>query len=177
MLDKLVDLLTTWLNLFRFWIVVEPFEAGIVTRLGKFNREIGPGLHWLIPFGVDNAFTEFMTSRAATLGEQSITTADGKSIGLQAVVTYKIHNARKALLEVHDVVDCVLDATQGIIGTTLSSMTWVDIHTSNTTEVLTAVCRQRAFKLGVEIQAVQLASLGLAKTIRLMQNGNPSTLH
>jgi regulator of protease activity HflC (stomatin/prohibitin superfamily) len=170
--DKLVDLVTGWLDLFRFWVIVEPFEAGVVTRLGVFRREIAPGLHWLIPFGVDHALTEYTVPRTASLGDQSTTTRDGKNIGFHAVVTFKISNVQKALLEVHDVTDAIIDSAQGIVGTTLSGMSWEEIHNSSASEALTSACRKRAFRFGVEIQAVQLASLGIVRNIRLMQSGS-----
>jgi regulator of protease activity HflC (stomatin/prohibitin superfamily) len=169
MFDKLVDVLLEFLHLFKFWIVVEPYEQAVVTRLGRFLAVLAPGFHWLIPFGVDYCLAEHVVPTTHSLGDESVTTKDGKSVGFHAVVTYRISNIEKATLEVADSDHAVRDATCGEIGRVMRESTWEQLLQSDLPEKLTAACRKRGWRYGIEILSVQLAGLALVRSIRLMQ--------
>jgi len=170
MFDRLIDVLLQFIHLFKFWVVLDPYEGGLVLRLGKFNRVLEPGFHWVIPFGVDQVPAEHIMPKTHSLGYESITTADGKSVGFHAVVTYRVHNIKKAILEVEDVDHAVRDACLGEIGRVFRESTWEDIGYPSILDALTSACRQRGFRYGIEVISVQLAGLALCKSLRLMQN-------
>jgi len=169
--DRLVEFLIQSMELFRFWIVLDSFEQGVLLRLGKFVRVVEPGLHFMWPFRIDHVLYESVVPTTHSMGNESITTKDGKSVGFHAIITYKVHDIRKAMLEIAETDHAVRDACQGEVGRVLRDHDWCDIIGS--TEILdklTAACRKRAFRYGIEVMSVQLAGLALVKTIRLMQN-------
>src|SRR5271167_4211909 len=113
MLDKLIDLILEFLHLFIFWHVIDPYEQGLILRLGKFRKLIDCGFHWIAPFGIDKVLAEHIVPTTHALGDASITTADGKSVGFHAVVTYKVRDLVKAILEVESSDHAVRDACAG----------------------------------------------------------------
>lgn len=169
MLDKLLDFLIQFVGLFKFWAVYEPFEAGVLLRLGKFIRVLEPGFHWRIPFGVDQCLSAQTVPTVHSLGDESITTTDGKNIGFHAVVTFQVRDIKKALLDVSEVTHAVLDACAGEVGRVLREATWTEVMAPEMLEKLTKACRQRGFRYGIEVMQVQLAGVSLVRSIRLMQ--------
>src|SRR6185295_11325301 len=103
MFDRLFDIVFQFLDLFKFWVVLDPFEQGVVLRLGKYQRTVSEGFHFVYPFNVDNVLVDNVVPRTINLGEQGLTTKDGKTITVSAVVTAKISDIRKALLDVEHV--------------------------------------------------------------------------
>ena len=85
-------------------------------------------------------FTRGQTQALAT------TTRDNYSIGFDAIVTYRIADIQKALLEVSEVKDAIVDTCVGIIGTTLSEATWLDVLHGGAVDNLTAACRKRGWR-------------------------------
>lgn len=170
MLDRLIDVILQFIHLFTFWRVLDPYERGIILRLGKFLRTADAGIHWILPFGIDQMLAEHCVPTTHSLGNESITTADGVSIGFHAVVTYKVHDIKKALLDVEDVDHAVRDACSGEIGRVLRESTWADIQFPSILAELTSACRRRGFRYGIEILSVQLAGLAQCRSIRLMQS-------
>ena len=169
MLDKLIDLFVSWVELLKFWVVLLPYEEGVQLRLGKFHRVLACGsFYWVIPLGIDHCITHNVVPITHSLGDESSTTKDGKSIGFSSVVTYQVRDIRKALLDVEDVTHAVLDACSGEIGRVLRESTWEEILRSDMVDKLTAACRKRGFRFGIEIMAVQLAGISLVRSIRLM---------
>lgn len=177
-LEKLFELIqTAWHALIPF-VVITHYQEAVLLRLGIYKRNLGPGFHWIIPLNFDSVLHEDVKPRTERLTGLSTTTADGKSIGFDAVITYRISDIAKALLEVHDLQDAVADTCAGVLGTELSNKEWRQVWHGEVTENLTTVCRKRGWKYGIEIQSVQLMGVALVKNLRISGNaGNTKTFH
>jgi regulator of protease activity HflC (stomatin/prohibitin superfamily) len=171
-LDKLLDFLASiWHELVPV-VVVHPFEAAVQLRLGRFLRVLaGGGWYWKVPFA-DTIVSEHTVPRTERLTGLATTTVDGKAIGFDAVVTYRISDIQRALLEVSDLKDAIADSCAGIIGTELSNRTWAAVVHGDTVEELTAACRKRGWRWGVEIQLVQLTGVAPVKNLRVSLSGH-----
>ena len=165
MFDRLIDLLVQSVQLFLFFNVVDHYERGVVLRFGKFHREVEPGLVWLIPFAVDRLIVDNVVPRTANLGEQTITTQDGRTVTVCAIVTARIADIRKALLDVEHMDDALKDSCAGEIGRVISETSWDDLWHGKID--LTGACRKRGWRYGIEIMSVQLADAAPTKSIRL----------
>jgi regulator of protease activity HflC (stomatin/prohibitin superfamily) len=172
MLDKLLEFLAAvWSDLTPI-VILNPYTSGVQIRLGKLLRVLGGGdWYWKIPFA-DYILHEFVVSRTERLTGLATTTVDGKAIGFDAVITYRISDIQKALLEVHDLKDAIADSCAGIIGTELSNRTWTEIIHGDTVDDLTSACRKRGWKWGVEIQLVQLTGVAPVKNLRVSLSGH-----
>jgi len=172
MFDKLLDFLVSiWDELVPI-AVLSPYSAAVQIRMGKFLRVLeGGGWYWKIPFADDIAH-DFIVPRTERLTGLATTTSDGKAIGFDAVITYRISDIRKAILDVHDLKDAIADSCAGIIGTELSNRVWADIVHGATVEELTKACRARGWKWGVEIQLVQLTGVAPVKNLRVSLSGH-----
>lgn len=172
MLDKLLDFIVSiWNDLIPI-AVLNPYTGAVQIRLGKTLRVLeGGAWYWKIPFA-DYILHDVVVPRTERLTGLATTTSDGKAIGFDAVVTYRISDIQKALLEVHDLKDAIADSCAGIIGTELNNAAWADIIHGNTVDALTKACRARGWKWGVEIQLVQLTGVAPVKNLRVSLSGH-----
>lgn len=169
MLDRLIDLLLQWISFFVPFVVIDQFEQAVVLRFGKFNRELDPGFHWIIPFDIERVIADNVVPRTVNLGAQSLTTRDGRQVVVGGVVTAQIRDIRKATLEVEGVDHALQDSCYGAIGALVASRSWDDVQREDFSDELTKSCRRQAWRFGIEILRVQLSDLSLAKTLRLHQ--------
>lgn len=167
MFDKLFELLQGIWTAFLPWVVLQPYEIGVLVRLGKFKCVLGPGFHWVYPLHIDKLWHEHSTPTTHHIQGLSTTTRDGKSIGFDAVITYQIADIEKALMKVTDVKDAIIDTCMGLIGTSLSDATWEDVLHGKATDDLTKLCRARGRRWGIDIMSVQLAGVCGVRNIRL----------
>lgn len=175
MLDKLLDFLREFWHELVPIVVVHPYDNGVHLRMGKLLRVIeGGSWFWKVPFA-DDILTDRVVPRTERLTGLATTTVDGKAIGFDAVITYRISDVQKAVLEVSDLKDAIADSCAGVIGTELSSKTWIDILHGETVEALTAACRKRGWRWGVEIQLVQLTGVAPVKNLRVSLSGHTHT--
>lgn len=183
MFEKLIEILQASLESLLPFVILAEYQEGVLLRLGRFHRKLLPGLHWKIPY-FDSVLHDDVKPRTERLTGLSTTTLDGKSIGFDTVVTYSISDIRKALLEVHDLKDAVCDTCAGTVGTEMSNKEWNAIRNGEVAEHLSAVCRKRGWRWGIEVHAVQLIGVALVKNIRISGNTGhggppplPSTAH
>jgi len=167
MFERLLDLLLAWVDRIVPFKVLDPFQEGVVLRFGLFQRELGPGFHWIIPFGVEMVLEDNVVPRTVNLGAQSLTTRDGVPVVIGGVVTASISNIRKALLEVEGVDDALKDSCYGVIGQLVGSHTWDELHADDFAGKLTDACKKQASEYGIRIKRVQLSDMARMRAIRL----------
>jgi len=166
-LEKLVELLTQVWQFFIPFRILDDYEKGVVLRLGRFNREIGPGWNWIWFFGVEKVLKDNVVARTIDLPAQSVTTQDGVEVLISTVVTAKIRNIKKALLEVEAVDSVIKDSCVGSIGTIVAKCTWEELRQDDFPDRLRKACHERATTWGWDIMAVQAGDLTRSPTLRI----------
>jgi regulator of protease activity HflC (stomatin/prohibitin superfamily) len=164
--DKLIDLIVQFLEFFKFCTVVDCYERGVRLRFGKFKEELNPGFHWQWPFFIDNILTENVVPKMHQLFTQSVATLDDKPVAMGVVVCYSIRSISKAVLEVENVAQAVNDACQATIVEVILASTWDEVRSPTFTDKMTAACRKRGWKYGIEIESVRFCELAIVRTYR-----------
>lgn len=164
--EKLIDLVVQFLELFRFCTIIDCYERGVRLRFGKFSGALEPGFHFQCPFFIDRIITENVVPKLHQLPTQSVVTRDDKQIAMGAVICYSIRSIEKAVLEVESVNHAVNDACQTAILDLILTSTWDEIRAAEFGDGLTAKCRKRAWKYGIEIESVRFCELALVRTYR-----------
>lgn len=99
--------------------ILQEYERGVVFRLGNALPEVkGPGLNLIIPFGIDRLVKVDMRVVTLDVPPQEVITRDNVSVKVNAVVYFRVLDARKAILEINN----YLYATSQLAQTTLRSV-------------------------------------------------------
>lgn len=167
MLDRLIDVVVEFIDRFRFFRVVDANEQAIVLKWGVLERVLDPGRHFYWPF-VYRSVVDTVVPRLYEMVSQSLVTADGKPVAAGVVITAKIRDIAKSLLEVENVDSAIQDATQATLAELVMESNWDFLRTPEFADRLTAACRKQAFKYGVEIIRVRLHELAPLRTFRLI---------
>lgn len=174
MFDKLIDVLLTSIKVFQFFDVINTWERGVVCRFGKPHRDVEPGFIWILPFFIEKVWSITTVPDVEKLDGQTLTTEDGKIVTLRGVVTYKVVDARKALLEVTTVKSSLEDACSGEIGRLVSETAAENLTAARFWSRLTRACQSRAGEWGIEIVRVQLSDVAISRNIRLWTESTSS---
>lgn len=172
MLDRLIDLLVSVARWFRFWTVVEVYKRGVRLRLGINPTLLEPGFHFLIPFGIDQVIEDHIVPRVHRPNAQTITLKDGVTVVLEPIITFKVNDMMKFVLEVDNAQAAILDTVSGEILTTVAAYTWPELLEQSTAgslrDALTKSTRKLGFKWGIEILKVGFSSIGKVRNLRLI---------
>lgn len=169
MFEKLIDIITNWASSLAPFVIVNPYEEGVLNRLGKFKKIVSPGIHFKIPI-VDEVITQYTVTTTLSLPAQSLYTIDKQNIVVKGVVKYKITDVKVFLLEVYDSQDAISDMTQSIIKNIIMSKTLDECIDPEIDGVLTKKARVEVRKWGVEINQVTLTDLAPIRSFRLIND-------
>jgi regulator of protease activity HflC (stomatin/prohibitin superfamily) len=169
MFDRLIDLISDWIEkIIPFFIVME-YEEAVVLRFGKFHKVAKPGLHFRIPI-VDEFMTNHVVVTTLSLPPQSLYTKDKQNIVVKGVIKYRIADVQTFLLEVYDAQDALSDMTQSIIKNVVMDKSLEECIDTEIDNLLSKKARVEAKKWGVEIQQVTLTDLAPIRSFRLIND-------
>ncbi len=144
------------------------YERGVVFRLGKLTRAKGPGLVFLVPYGVERMRKMDLRIIALDIAPQDTITKDNVSCRVNAVVYFRVMDPAKAVVEVED----YYFATSQIAQTTLRSV----VGQSELDELLAERERinenvRRIIDLetdpwGIEVTSVEIKDIDLPKEMK-----------
>lgn len=129
------------------FFVVDQTEEAVVLRLGRFNRSLGPGLHWKFPLGVEKNYNVptqviqnmsfgFRTERAGVntvysnvdYPEESIMlTGDLNIVDVEWTIQYRITDARAWLFHVDNQQKTVRDISQSVVNMLVGDRAILDV--------------------------------------------------
>jgi regulator of protease activity HflC (stomatin/prohibitin superfamily) len=175
--DKLVELLVQFIDLFYFVRVIDQYMGGVVLRLGKYHRTLGPGAHMVWPLGIERVLMQHTNPSTTKLDAQSLTTADGVAVVVSAVVTWRVSNVRKVLLECDGHEQVMLDSTTGVLAEHVTGVVWSDLVTEEFRCTITSAVAQRARKWGIKVMKVQLKDVARCRSLRLFSGSAPPVQH
>lgn len=81
--------------------VVDQFERGVVLTLGKYSGTRNPGLTWIF-IGIQRMTKVDMRITTVDIPQQEVITKDNVTVGINAVLYFRVTSAEKAVLEVQD---------------------------------------------------------------------------
>ncbi|MCD6449470.1 MAG: SPFH/Band 7/PHB domain protein [Thermotogaceae bacterium] len=79
--------------------IIRPYERGLVERLGKFKKELGSGLHIIVPF-FDRLVKVDMRERVIDVPPQEVITKDNVVVTVDAVIYYEVTDAYRVIYNV-----------------------------------------------------------------------------
>ncbi|MDD5110648.1 MAG: slipin family protein [Patescibacteria group bacterium] len=81
--------------------VVNQYQRGVVLTLGKYSGTRGPGLTWIF-LGIQNMNKVDMRITTVDIPQQEVITKDNVTVGINAVLYFRVISAEKATLDVQD---------------------------------------------------------------------------
>lgn len=98
--------------------ILKEYERAVVFRLGRVRPQRGPGMIFLVPFGVERMERVSLRIIAMDIPPQDVITRDNVSVKVNAVLYFRVDNPLRAILEIED----FLFATSQLAQTTLRSV-------------------------------------------------------
>lgn len=168
MFEKLLELLVSGWTALAPFIVIEPWQGGVVLRMGRYHRSIGEGFHWKWPL-IEGVYDVPTCTTTMRLPPQTLTTKDGTGVVCAAVIKYAIRDPVPYVTQVMDQVDVLADVTMGAILTAVSEVDYeATRHALPERQVLESV-RKQVNKYGFKVEAVTFTDFGKVRSFRLVQ--------
>lgn len=135
-------------------------EVGLVENLGKFNKQVGPGITFLIP-GVQTIRKVDIREQVITVPEQQIITRDNVGMAVDGIIYVQITEAQRAQYEISNVFLAVVNLAQTNLRNVLGTMSLDDTLSNRDSiniRLLEALDRETA-KWGIKVLRVEIKKL------------------
>ncbi len=159
---------------------IEPEEVGVITRFGKYVREVDPGLNFKVPilekiyrvpverqqkeefgFRTVSAGVQSQFTKAGTTDESLMLTGDLNLADVEWVVQYRIDDPYSYLFKVRNPINSLRDISEAAMRQVVGDRTVNEVLTVGRTEIATKVLEEIQqicieYTLGIKIEQVVL---------------------
>lgn len=171
MFEQILNIIVQFWEKLTFFVVINEFEGGIILRLGKYRRNIYPGVCFKIPL-LESSLTANTAITTLQLQPQTLTTKDNVSIVVSAIVKYSIRDPKPYLLEIWDSTDVLNDVTLGAIKQIISDRDYEECK--NTENDVKNLVRTEVNQFGFKIHKITYSDFGRIRTLRLITDSGGS---
>jgi modulator of FtsH protease HflK len=169
-------------------------SVGVIQRFGQYLRQVDPGLHFKIPFGVDvatvipvkrqlkqefgfstaDATNPYQNSREPT-AETQMVTGDLNAALVEWVVQYRIADPLKFLFQIRDAEATLRDVSESVMREAVGDRTVDEVITVGRQEIeVEALARMQLlaakYELGISIDQVQLKNVNPPEPVQASFN-------
>lgn len=171
----LVEFLTNNLLAFIPCVIIHSYERGIRFWKGRDVEELGPGLHWFVPF-LGSIHVVYVVPEVINLPTQSLTTNDDHHISFSANIEFEVVDARAMFCGVQDFQHSLTNMAMNHLAQRVRDWSWMELREgqkkleSSMKDTLTTKVK----KWGVNILSVGITDLVETQTYRVF--GDPTSM-
>lgn len=144
------------------------YQRGVVFRLGKLTRAKGPGLIFLVPWGIERMKKMDLRIVALDIAPQDTITKDNVSVRVNAVVYFRVVDPTTAVIEIEDYYFATSQLAQttlrSVIGQSELDELLADRERIN--EIIRDIIDQGTDSWGIEVTAVEIKDIDLPQEMK-----------
>jgi len=148
--------------------IVPQARAGVLERLGRYNRTLDPGLSLVIPF-IDRVRPLMdLREQVVSFPPQSVITEDNLVVHIDTVIYFQVTDPKAASYEIADFISGIEQLTVTTLRNVIGSMTLEETLTSRDSinQQLRGVLDEATGKWGIRVNRVELKSIEPPGTIK-----------
>jgi regulator of protease activity HflC (stomatin/prohibitin superfamily) len=142
-----------------FLIIIRQYERAIILRLGRFKRQVGPGIRIRIPFA-DNILVVDIRERVSEFKAERMLTKDNVPVTIDAILRYRILEGRSsdAILNVQNFNEMIKQVSQTTLRNNIGSALFQDILSKREeiNHVVKKIISEEAGNWGIEVTGVEI---------------------
>ena len=149
--------------------IIPQAKAGVVERLGRYNKTLEAGLNLVIPF-IDRVRPLVdLRERVVSFPPQPVITSDNLVVQIDTVVYYQVTSAKSALYEIEDFVMGIEQITVTTLRNVVGGIDLEQALTSRETinSALRGVLDDATGRWGVRVNRVEIKSIEPPETVKV----------
>lgn len=179
------------IGIFTSYITVPADSEAVILRFGAYNRTVQSGLHFKLPFGLEQKYivpvkrqlkmefgfstqgstNRYQASQGEQTQEQSMITGDKNSALVEWVVQYSIDDSEKYLFRVRDPEFTLRDASESVMREVVGDRTVDEVITIGRQEIedeaqVKLASLIKLYGLGLQITQVQLKNVNPPRPVQ-----------
>ena len=163
-----VILVIVLIALFSSLRIAAEYERGVVFRLGRLIGLKGPGLFFIIPFGVDRLVKIDLRVITLEVPPQEIITKDNVTAKVNAVIYFQVVDARRAVVQVLNYINASSQIAQTTLRAVLgqSSLDELLAERDRINQNLQKIIDEQTEPWGIKVSTVEIKDVELPQTMQ-----------
>jgi regulator of protease activity HflC (stomatin/prohibitin superfamily) len=147
--------------------IVKEWERGVILRLGRLVGARGPGIFFIIPF-IDRMIKVDLRIVTMDVPRQDVITKDNVTVGVDAVVYFRVVDPEAAVVKVLDHVRATSLISQTTLRNVLGQHELDELLTQREklNQALQKIIDEQTDPWGVKVSVVEIKSVELQETMR-----------
>ena len=143
--------------------ILREYERAVVFRLGRLTGARGPGLVLLIPFWIERMQRVSLRTVVQDVTPQDVITKDNVSVSVNAVLTFRIVDSAKAVVEVEDFGFAISQLAQTTLRSILGSAELDDLlsEREKLNQELEEIIQRNSESWGISVIAMEIKHVDL----------------
>lgn len=142
-----------------FLMIIKQYERAVILRLGKYNRQAGPGVQTRLPFA-DNILVVDIREKVSEFKAERMLTKDNVPVTIDAILRYRIieQRAKDAILNVENFNQMIQQVSQTTLRNNIGFSVFQDILSKreDINSRIKTVIESEASNWGVEVTGVEI---------------------
>ena len=142
-----------------FLMIIKQYERAVILRLGKYNRQVGPGVQTRLPFA-DNILVVDIREKVSEFKAERMLTKDNVPVTIDAILRYRIieQRAKDAILNVENFNQMIQQVSQTTLRNNIGFSVFQDILSKreDINSRIKTVIESEASNWGVEVTGVEI---------------------
>lgn len=147
--------------------VVNQYERGVVLTLGRYTGMREPGLRIIIPV-FQTLYRVDVRTRPIDVAKQEVITRDNVTVGVDAVVYFRVVDAAKAILETTNYVYATSQFAQAALRDVTGNVDLDDVLSKREeiSQQIKEIVDRQTDRWGIDVEAVKVQNIELPKDMK-----------
>ena len=148
--------------------IANEYERGVVFRLGRLIPLKGPGLFFIIPFGIDRLVKMDLRTITLEVPPQEIITSDNVTAKVNAVIYFQVVDAQRAVVAVLNFINATSQIAQTTLRATLGQSTLDELlgEREKINLTLQKIIDETTEPWGIKVAVVEIKDVELPTTMQ-----------
>ncbi len=166
-MNQLKDFIEYVFNVFKIWVIIQPWEQGLIVRKGTKSRKVNGGMYFKIPY-IDSVYVQETRTRMVTSCLQTLTTGDAKTITLNSAFGYRIEDLERLYASLYHPEGTLTNMIMGYV----SDYIWTNQSKDITPAGIecAVLTRLNITDYGLTFEYFKITNFAAVRTFRLIQD-------
>lgn len=151
-----------------FLMIIKQYERAVILRLGRFHRQVGPGVQTRIPF-VDSILVVDIREKVREFTAERMLTRDNVPVTIDAILRYRIieDRAKDAILNVENFNDMIQQVSQTTLRNNIGASLFQDILSKReeVNQHIKSVIAGESSGWGIDVTGVEIRQVAIPKEL------------
>lgn len=161
------ELLEYIFNIFKIWVIVQPWQQGIRVRFGKNKKLLNPGIHFKIPY-FDSVYVQETRMRMVNIPIQTVTCSDKNTVTLSGTLGYSISNIETLYSTLYHPESTIISICMAMVTDYISKVELGSITLDNIEEYVLEELQKVDY--GLRFERFEITNFASVKTFRIIKD-------